>query len=149
MDTINKPVGLGRRLLAIFYDMLVIIACLLVITAVATATGVQFGKAHFPLFSAAILALIFLYFAWCWTHGGQTVGMKVWRFQLCSKHHTNVTWFTAVSRYGSAFFSWMILGLGFFWSLWNAKKLAWHDYLSDSYLIMVSKTRAADRNDNN
>lgn len=149
MKATHEPVGLGRRLMAIFYDALVIGACLLLLTALTTALGVQFGKMYYPLYSASILGFIFIYFGWCWTHGGQTIGMKVWHFRLYSTRHPYITWMTAISRYGSAFFSWLLLGLGFLWVLFNKDKHAWHDYFSDSYLLRVEKKSSASDCENN
>lgn len=85
------PVGLGRRLAAMFYDFLLCTA-LLIVTAGAykmiqmsiigearmrelTEAGALDGD---PLLSTVLLFALFGFFAKFWTHGGQTLGMQVW-----------------------------------------------------------------------
>ena len=35
--------------------------------------------------------------------------------------------------------SWLCLGLGFFWSLFDKEKRAWHDIYSDSRVVQLPK----------
>ncbi len=135
----GTTVGLGQRLAAIFYDSLIIFACLMIVTAFSTAIGINFGSRSYPYYVAFMFLAIFLYFAWCWMHGGQTVGMKAWKFRLISIRQTNISWLTSISRSGSAILSWLFAGLGFLWVLIDPEKLAWHDRLSDTRLVLNEK----------
>ena len=36
--------------------------------------------------------------------------------------------------------SWLALGLGFLWQLWDKDKLAWHDRLSGTHLVRCDPT---------
>ena len=69
-----------RRLAAMLYESLLVLAILIV-------AGMLFGAAthHFegnPLFGIALMAVLGLYFVWCWHRGGHTLAMKAWRLQL-------------------------------------------------------------------
>ncbi len=143
MMDINKPatvyVGLIRRMLAIFYDLLLLIATLFVATAIAFALNhgepVEPDNPYHAFFVFYLLAIIFFYYGWFWTHGGQTLGMQTWKIKLVSNNHQNITWLQAFIRMTTALVSWLFVGLGFVWSLFSSKKQTWHDRLSDSALI--------------
>ena len=132
----NKQlVGLMRRFGAIFYDFLILLACILLITPAWTAAGIVFGNPWYPAYIVFIYLLIFFYFSWSWMHGGQTIGMKAWTIRLVSLRQTSLSWTQAISRSGIAVISLIIFGIGFLWVLFNRNKMAWHDLFSDSYLV--------------
>jgi uncharacterized RDD family membrane protein YckC len=144
-----KYAGLFRRLFAIFYDGFLLIAILFIVSAIAT--SLNQGKAiepddtFYPLFVLIIFFLSYLYFAWFWIHGGQSLGMKTWRIKLISAEanasataktgSTNIGWKTAAIRFISAIFSWGFFGLGFLWALFDKKNRCWHDLISKTQLI--------------
>ena len=41
----------------------------------------------------------------------------------------------ATLRFFAAILSWLPLGLGFFWQLWDADRLTWHDRLSRTRIV--------------
>jgi uncharacterized RDD family membrane protein YckC len=45
-----------------------------------------------------------------------------------------ITWAQALIRYLTAYLSWLALGLGFWWSLWDKDRKTWHDRLSGTEL---------------
>lgn len=77
------PPGILRRLACLLYEGLLLLALLLIAAfPVAGLKGAtQAGLPHllFQLYLGAVLAA---YFTWFWTHGGQTLPMKTWRFRL-------------------------------------------------------------------
>ena len=103
---------------------------------------------------AYLIAISFTFYAWFWTHGGQTLGMKVWNLYLVDQNGKFVSWQRSAARYLSAIISWGLLagmlfladvdrwylaiGLGFIWSLFNRNKLSWHDALSGSQIVQMS-----------
>ena len=131
--------GLFRRLFAIFYDCFLLIAILFIVSAIATAlnsgSAIEPSDPLYPLFALTIFGLSYLYFAWFWIHGGQSLGMKTWKIQLCSSDDTKVNWRIAAIRYFCAIFSWSIVGLGFLWALFDKKRRCWHDLASHTFLI--------------
>lgn len=145
--------GLLRRLAAIFYDSLLLASVLLFATALFLALTMlilvpltkQFSMVNLvesnllPFFQIYLFGVSFIYFAWFWLHGGQTVGMKAWSIQLQSIDGKKMTWGQAFKRFMTAIISWLVLGLGFFWVLWEKEGRSWHDLASQTQLIHVRK----------
>jgi len=132
-------IGLFRRLFAIFYDIFLLTAILFIVSAIATAlnhgTAINPDNAIYPLFVLIIFALSYLYFAWFWIHGGQSLGMKTWRIQLQSINNHKIGWKTASIRFVTAIFSWAVLGMGYLWALFDKKNRCWHDLASKTTLV--------------
>ena len=100
-----------------------------------------------------LFAISFTFYAWFWTHGGQTLGMKVWNLYLVDQKGKFVSWQRSALRYLGAIISWgliagilmladverwyLAIGLGFVWSLFNRNKLSWHDALSGSRIVQI------------
>ena len=135
--------GLFRRLFAIAYDCFLLIAIMLIVSGIATALNqgkaVEPDDALYPLLVITIFALSYLYFAWFWIHGGQTLGMKTWRILLISTEDTAIDWKIAAIRYFGAIISWGLFTLGFLWSLVDKEKQCWHDMLSKTVLVDLRK----------
>lgn len=135
----RRYAGLFRRLFAIFYDCFLLIAILFIVSAIATALNqgkaVEPGDALYPVFVIIIFSLSYLYFAWFWIHGGQSLGMKTWRIQLQSSNNKAICWKTAAIRFITAIFSWGFFGAGFLWALFDKKNRCWHDITSKTVLI--------------
>ncbi len=136
---VHRP-RLWRRLAAICYDTLLVVALLMVLTGIViiarAGTGVEPGE---PWFQALLMVGYWLYFAWSWTHGGQTVGMRAWRMRLVGPDGADVTWGQASSRFAAAWLSALVLGLGFWWGGFDREKLCWHDRLSRTELASKPK----------
>lgn len=132
-------VGLLRRIMAIFYDLILLTAILFLATAIVNA--INKGEAIDPnspyifLLDLYLAGIIFFYFGWFWTHGGQTLGMKTWKIKLVSNDSQLINWKQVVIREITAVFSWLFLGLGFIWSIFDKDKCSWHDIMSNTRLI--------------
>lgn len=131
--------GLVRRLLAIVYDSLLLLALLLIATAIAMPlnNGEAFepGSKLYPFYIAYLLVISFGFFGWFWTHGGQTLGMKTWKIRLQQQNGNAVPWSLALLRFVTAIISWAAVGIGFAWSLFDAQQRSWHDIASNTVLI--------------
>ncbi len=138
-------VGIFRRLFAIFYDCLLLLALLFIdafiFTAINGGQAVERDSLLFPAFVISLLGVSFMYFGWFWTHGGQTLGMKTWQMKLLTEDGRYINWKQAFIRYLTAFFSWCCLAMGFIWSFFNAKKQCWHDISSRSVMLDLRKYR--------
>lgn len=130
--------GLVRRLLAAFYDALLLLALLFIATAVMMSfndgKAIQPGQALSYLLTPVLLLISFLFYGWFWTHGGQTLGMKSWKMRLTLDSGTAVTWPVALIRFVTSILSWAVFGLGFLWSLFDRRNRTWHDIASGSLL---------------
>lgn len=148
------PVSLLKRLLAIIYDLFLLIAVffavgipLSILTTFIFNAGNAITEEHqfYLLNQIIILGGLFIasliFYGWFWTHGGQTLGMKTWRIMLLSNNAQTISWKQAMQRYFAAILSWLVLGMGFLLSLLDDKKRCWHDMLSASYLVQLEKPK--------
>ena len=153
-ETTSKypPVTLVKRLFAIAYDLLLLTALLfavgVLVAGIMTFTlneGNAITEEHPFYFESQLIILSimicasYVFFGWFWIHGGQTLGMKTWRIQLTTRNNKNMSWKQAAIRFLVAFISWLILGMGFLWSLFDKEKRTWHDILSATKLIQLHK----------
>ena len=143
-NTELRNAGLFRRLSAIFYDSFLLLAILFIVSAIATVLNngkaVEPGDALYPIFVILIFSLSYLYFAWFWIHGGQSLGMKTWHIQLhnCAPEDNSdrqITWKVASIRFFSAIVSWGVFRLGFLWAFFDKKNRCWHDLISKTVLL--------------
>ena len=147
-------VGLGRRLAAIVYDALLCTALLIVTTFIYKLVMMGFiGEAKMralsesgaldgdPLLSTILFFVLFAFFAKFWTHSGQTLGMQVWGVRVQNADGTAISLWQALLRFIVAIGSWLCLGLGFFWSLFNKQKRTWHDLYSNTQLVRIPKRK--------
>ena len=130
-----------RRLGAIFYDSLLLGGLLFA----ATACLLPFneGEAIAPdrwLFPAYLLLVSYFFFAWFWTHGGQTLGMRAWKIRVASFSGEPITWSQATTRFTGALISWAAAGIGFLWIVFNKEKNGWHDLLSRSRIDWMNSS---------
>ncbi|MCY1436339.1 RDD family protein [compost metagenome] len=146
------PVGLPRRLAAMFYDFLLCTALLMVTTLIYKLVMMAFiGEARLrelsesgaldgdPLLSTLLLFVLFGFFAKFWTHAGQTLGMQVWGIRVQNADGSAISLWQALLRFIVSIASWLCVGLGFFWVLIDKKKRSWHDIYSDSQLVRIPK----------
>ncbi|MGD8907741.1 MAG: RDD family protein [Chromatiales bacterium] len=130
--------GFLRRLAAIFYDLLLLLALLAVATTLIT---LPFGMPEggsllaFQWFLFEIIPLLF--FTGFWWRGGQTLGMRAWRLKVVRMDGSPLRWSDALKRHLAALLSCLTLGLGFLWVLVDSDGLAWHDRLSATRLIRI------------
>ena len=136
VESMPKP-GFFKRLLVICYDLLLLLGVvfvasfvfLLVPDAISQSIAVRAVKV------AYLIVVVFCFYGWFWTHGGQTLGMKVWNLYLIDMHGKFLRWPHACLRFVCAIFAWLPMGLGFTWILLSRHNLAWHDMLSKSYIV--------------
>lgn len=129
--------GLPRRLLAMCYDALIVIALLMFAGFVALPfTGPETRAGQNVLFTLYLLVVWYLYFAWCWGRHGATLGMRAWRVRLTKENGGTPGQTSCLLRFGMAFISGLALGMGFLWALFNPSRHCWHDLASRTQLIV-------------
>ena len=144
--------GLIRRFAAIFYDFLLCVALLMVVTLLYKMVQMSiFGQEQLrqmsdagaldgdPLLSTLLVMTLFAFFAKFWTHNGQTLGMQVWGLRIQNADGSAISLWQALLRFVVAIGSWLCLGLGFVWVLWDKDKRSWHDIYSDSHVVQLPK----------
>ncbi|OUD13354.1 hypothetical protein TPSD3_10885 [Thioflexithrix psekupsensis] len=121
---------------AILYDSILVFAVLYFAGLVAY--PITQGDSSSSFYSLYLGVVIYVYFAWQWQYGGQTLGMKTWRIRLRATNDKPLTWWRMLVRFMVAVFSFFVLGLGFLHSLWDDNRHTWHDKASETELIMTS-----------
>ncbi|MEW3748911.1 RDD family protein [Pseudomonas aeruginosa] len=147
------PAGLIRRLAAMFYDFLLCVALMMVVTLVYQQGILRliYGSDHLreladrgaligdPLLSTLLVFALFGFFAKFWTHNGQTLGMQVWGLRVQNRDGSAISLLQALLRFMIAIASWLCLGLGFLWMLWDKDKRTWHDRYSEGQVVRLPK----------
>ena len=148
MDMPNSPLtglprcGLLRRLMVIFYDSMLLAAILLIAGLIALPVlGDNPGPLAMLNFRLYLVLVIFGFFAWFWSHGGQTLGMLAWRVRLQNARPGPLSLWQLLLRFLAAIASWLPFGLGFIWSLFDKDKLTWHDHFSMTELVVLPKQK--------
>lgn len=144
--------GLPHRCAAMFYDFLLCVALLIVITFIYKLILMGFyGQEQLramsdagaldgdPILSTILLFSLFGFFAKFWTYNGQTLGMQVWGIRIQNADGSAISLWQALLRFIVSIASWLCLGLGFFWILWDKQKRSWHDIYSDSQTVRLPK----------
>lgn len=94
------PPGLGRRMACFLYEGVLLFGVLMVAGLV---YGAVTDQRHALLGRHGLQAFLFvvlgLYFAWFWSHGGQTVAMKTWRIRVVRADGAPLSVARALLRY--------------------------------------------------
>jgi uncharacterized RDD family membrane protein YckC len=136
--------GLLRRIGAMLYDGLLVLALLFLATLpfIAARGGEPVESSENWLYRFVLAFVIYVFFVGFWTRSGRTLGMQSWGLQLQRRDGRPVTVATASIRFFAALISWAPAGLGFLWQLWDKDKLAWHDRLSGTRLAYFPKQKS-------
>ena len=158
-----KPAGLFKRLMALVYDGFLVAALWFVtagifvivynhsglpeqsINGVQRADPVVLKTFLFPL----LVIETWAFYAWFWTHGGQTLGMRAWRLQVRDYRGGAVRGWQTVVRFLTAGVSWLLLGAGY-WVVLVHPHQTFHDRFSLTATVELPKhttrrTRRADK----
>ena len=135
-----RSAPLARRLGAILYDGLLVIALMLLGTLpfIALRAGEPVEPGETP-YRIAMLVVAWAFFSFFWTRSGRTLGLQSWRLQIVTMDGRRPGMAAATLRFFAAILSWIPLGLGFWWQLWDRDQLAWHDRLSGTRLVYYPK----------
>ena len=136
---VYQPAGLFRRLMAMLYDLLLLLSLLLFATALALLITRGTLDYHHPLFRTYLFLICFLFYAWFWTHGGQTLGMRAWRLRVQRPDGRPITIWQALLRFLVAIPSLALGGIGFFWMLVDRDKMTWYDRFSESVIVRLPR----------
>jgi uncharacterized RDD family membrane protein YckC len=106
-----EPVSLPRRLGAMIYDGLLLLALLMVAEfLIAAPFGITEEHPLFLPLRLYVPVLAFGFLGWFWTRPqGRTLGMQAWHVRLVSDEGGPVTWRQAGLRFIVALFQWCIV----------------------------------------
>ena len=125
----NKRVGLIKRLLVNFYDLILLFAVLYFFTIpiiMLTDGNAVIGNVFYQTY---LILIVFFYYAWFWRKYNQTLGMKIWKIKIYSRDSLKITYIQSIKRILIA-----LLG-GHILLLINDESL--QDKLSDTYLEKI------------
>lgn len=131
--------SLLRRLGAILYDSLLLIALGILATAPFVAFYGEGMPAEDLLHQVTLVLVAYLFFVGFWCRTGSTLGMLSWGLRVEGDGQQKPTIGQASIRFVVAIASWLALGLGFLWQLWDKDKLTWHDRASSTRLRYYPK----------
>ena len=139
MTTTEVTPGLGRRLLCLVYEALLLTA--VVMTAGGVATGVAY-IAGLPqprlLTQAIVIAICAGYFAVQWCGRGQTLPMKTWRIGVQAASGERVSAARALLRMALATIGYPALGISILWAIVDRDRQFLHDRLAGTRLVVVT-----------
>lgn len=119
-----------------FYDFLLLLSLWFFATWIllpfSSGEAISSDNLVYPVY---LYAIGYLYFAWQWRHGGQTLGMRAWHIQLVAINGADMTWHRLLHRYLLATLSLLVFGLGFFQALQDRNRLTLHDRYSGTYPV--------------
>lgn len=149
------PVGVIRRFAAMFYDFILCIALMMVMTGLYmmianTLLGGDTYKTmndsgqsvHDPFLSSILFISLYAFFGFFWTKNGQTLGMQVWHIRVQNKDNTTISWNQALLRFLMGIISWLALGLGHLWPMFDREKRSWQCIFSNSELVRIPKRKS-------
>ena len=145
--------SLLRRLAAMFYDLWLLVAIWLSVTAimvilrmsidgdsfVSNETAIS-GYWKLPTFILCITSM-YLFFTYFWVKNGQTLAMQTWRIRIVNSEMESISYNQAYKRLSFAILSFACFGLGYLWVLIDKDGLSWHDKISKTQLILQPKRK--------
>lgn len=163
-----NPPTIIKRLLAAFYDSLLILASLFF----ATLLTLPFTKGEIAAenniyMSIYLFSVIIFFYGWFWTHGGQTLGMRTWKQKLVSLNEKSVSWQqsflrvitgapawilllislllwmfpekTHATKYIANIPAWLMVLVSFIWVLLDNRNGNWRDKITGTKIVSTDK----------
>lgn len=128
--------GIGRRLLSLVYELLLLTAVVLLAAGVATTLAYATGGAHpRALTQLTVTGACLGYFAWQWQGRGQTLPMKTWKIRLETAGGERVTVTRALLRAILSVPCYGLFGITVLWALVDREKQFLHDRLAGTRLV--------------
>lgn len=134
--------SLRRRCGAMIYDGLLVLAILFVGTlpflAQREGEPVVAGNLVYQL---TLFFITYLFFVGFWTYHARTLGMQSWGLRIETMQGGKPSLSQSTIRFFAALLSWLPVGLGFWWQLFDRDNLTWHDRLSGTRLRYYPRKR--------
>ena len=142
--TQHSTPGIPRLLAAMLYDLVLVFGILLLATTlvviplhISYESTTLDGK-NLIFFQCYLVAVIIIFYTWFWSHGGQTLGMRTWKFKVVSKSGEPLSLPHACKRLLLALLTLTLAGLGVWWKFFDSDKQTLYDRLAGSRLILVA-----------
>lgn len=110
MTDVLPPAPLWRRLIATTYDGLLLLGLWMVTVLLDSVVRAIIGASRdWDMLRISLFVVGLGFFGWFWTHGGQTLGMRVWRLRVRRDNGDSLNWVSAAVRYASMMLVWGIV----------------------------------------
>ena len=131
-----KPAGFFRRMAALFYDVILIIALCIGLTLLITYLFKT--EVVSPLMYLAFLALSVGFYCYFWKQNkGQTLGMQVWKVRLAQNKESDISLMRMIYRCLLGLIFSLLFGMNYLPMLFRKDKKALNDILSKTFLVKV------------
>jgi uncharacterized RDD family membrane protein YckC len=129
--------GLGRRIGALLYDSLLILALWFL-------TGLLWVSLTGDIVSGAVFQILLLaecagFYAFCWYKQGETLGMRAWHIRLVDESGMGVNLKQILLRCVVGPISLAVCGLGYLWLFLDKEKQTWHDKASKTLVVHLPR----------
>ena len=94
----NTNVGLFKRLLINFYDVILLFAVLYFFTIPIILFTQGNAVLNSYLYQLYLILIVFLYYAWFWKKYNQTLGMKIWKVKIYSRCSLDISYLQSFVR---------------------------------------------------
>ena len=145
--------GFGRRLVALFIDIIILVAINWVINIVwsLASGGGFFGEVPvdplaevtsgptWPLGAAIAFVLFVAYIVLFWWWKGRTPGKMVMGLKIVRGNGSDLRWSDAVLRFLSYIISFLIFFIGFIWAFFDDYNQGIHDKLANTFVIKLPR----------
>ena len=91
-------VGLFKRLLINFYDVILLFAVLYFFTIPIILFTQGNAVLNSYLYQLYLILIVFLYYAWFWKKYNQTLGMKIWKVKIYSRYSIDISYLQSFVR---------------------------------------------------
>ncbi len=143
-----KPAVLWRRIAAMVYDFLLVVALSFFYYAVAIGINIaihgvpeQGQRVNWGHFKLVVffgwLCFILLFFCYFWNKSGQTLGMKTWHLKTFNNQNQFPSYSQSIVRCLIAPFSLLFFGAGYWWMFANPKRQTLHEKISRTYTVLT------------
>ena len=136
----------GRRFAALVYDSLLIVALLMVYTALALflthgrAIVRESAGAWVYAYYTGEVAVVAGYYSLCCHLTGHTLGMRAWRLRTQTPAGGLLPLGAALLRFALGLLAWAPLGLGILWLYADRDGLSLNDRLSGTRVVLITKS---------
>ena len=132
-----RNITLWRRIASMFYDSVLIVALLIVMSLPLISFNIQENiilKTTVQVYSYLIIQY---FFVWFWVNSSGTLGMKSWKIKIVDINGNKITYRKAILRFNIAIISILIFGIGFILSIFRKDRKCLHDIISKTILIKI------------
>ncbi|MBP5981547.1 MAG: RDD family protein [Halomonas sp.] len=142
------PAGVGRRLGAMVYDGILVLALWLLVTIIHLAffrvvlsqPAEVVGTSALAVWSLRGLLLLSTtgFFCFFWRRAGMTLGMQAWRLRVQTLDGATITLTQGLIRCVVAWLSLALFGLGYWWVFFDCQQRSWPDIASNTRTNVVT-----------